>query len=100
MLRALSRDILSNQEKIEAWIQDQYCHPVESTHTYGEVLSWFDKNDIQFVNSYPNMFQLQGDFFEEQPRPNIFERLVQQICMIFTKLGGEGGLFIFIGKKI
>jgi ubiquinone/menaquinone biosynthesis C-methylase UbiE len=99
-LRALSRDVFSNKEKIESWIHDQYSHPVESTHTYGEVLSWFDENDIQFVNSYPNMFQLQGSFFEEQPRPNIFERLVQQICMIFTKLGGEGGLFIFIGKKI
>jgi SAM-dependent methyltransferase len=99
VLRRLSKDFLKNEEKIDAWFQDQYSHPVESTHSYGEVLSWFRENNIRFINSYPNVLQNSGDFFSEQITPNFFERAIIQISMIFTKLGGEGGLFIFIGKK-
>ena len=99
VLRRLSKDFSKNKEKIESWIQDQYSHPVESTHSYGEVLSWFRENNIRYLNCYPNIFQDTGGFFTEQAAPNFFERAIMQISMIFTKLGGEGGLFIFIGKK-
>jgi hypothetical protein len=29
----------------------------------------------------------------------MYERVCQQIIMIFSSLGGEGGLFIFVGRK-
>ena len=40
--------------KIKSWIRDQYEHPVESLHTLDEVLTWFKKNNIEFINSIPS----------------------------------------------
>ena len=31
----------NSYDKINAWIKDQYIHPVEHTHTFDEVLKWF-----------------------------------------------------------
>ena len=28
-------------KKIDAWIRDQYMHPIESLHSLDEVLSWY-----------------------------------------------------------
>jgi len=42
-----------DQEKINAWIKDQYTHPLENTHTFDEILKWFKMNDIKFINSIP-----------------------------------------------
>ena len=42
-----------NQDKINAWIKDQYTHPVESTHTFDEILRWFKMNNVEFINSIP-----------------------------------------------
>ena len=44
---------LDEDEKV-AWIRDQYIHPIESLHTIDEVLTWFKKNDIEFVSSIPS----------------------------------------------
>ena len=43
----------NSQDKIKAWIKDQYMHPVESLHTFDEVLKWFDENNIEFISSIP-----------------------------------------------
>ena len=40
-----------------------------------------------------------GDYFERKSKGTMCERIFQQIAMIFSPLGGEGGLFIFIGRK-
>ena len=44
------------QDKINAWIKDQYTHPVEYTHTFDEILGWFKNNNIEFINSVPFLF--------------------------------------------
>ena len=99
-LRELSRNYLENEKKIKAWINDQYLHPVESLHTYGQILEWFKENSIEFINCYPNLNIDKGNnYFKKNIAPNFFERIFIQISMIFTKFGSEGGLFIFIGKK-
>ncbi len=36
-----------------AYVADKYVNPYESYHTVGEVLNWFDKNDITYTGSYP-----------------------------------------------
>ena len=92
----------NSKYKIEAWIRDQYTHPVESVHTFDEVLRWFDQNDIEFINSIPesNIFNTSDKgYFENNNKGLYVERLLQQFFMIFNKFGSEGGLFIFIGKK-
>ena len=91
-----------SKDKIEAWIRDQYEHPVESLHTFDEVLDWFDQNNIEFINSVPSC-SLSDDseksFFENNTKGTYLERFFQQLFMIFNKFGSEGGLFIFIGKR-
>jgi len=96
------RNLKNDKEEQKAWIRDQYIHPVESLHTIDEVLEWFNNNDIEFVNSIPSCdfnddnFQ---DLFKKQSLGNLYSRIMNQISMIFTGLGSDGGLFILIGKK-
>ena len=89
-------------EKERAWFRDQYEHPVERKHTLGEVISWFEKNNIDFVGSIPNanfddgytsISNMSGD------KGTLFERFFSQIWMLLSPTGAEGGLFIVIGKK-
>jgi ubiquinone/menaquinone biosynthesis C-methylase UbiE len=36
-----------------AYFYDKYCHPHKSDHTYGEVLSWFDRLGLTYWGSFP-----------------------------------------------
>ena len=91
-----------SKAKKNAWFQDQYEHPVESLHTIGEVLNWFDDNNIEFLSSLPT-----SDFsdenlecmFEKNNRGTVFTRFFSELGMLFTTYGKEGGLFLVIGKK-
>lgn len=93
---------ISDSER-NSWIKDQYHHPIESLHSLDEVLYWFKKNDIEFVNSIPSCdFEISQDYqklFEKKSKGNFYSRIVNQIFMVFNKLGSDGGLFIVIGKK-
>ena len=96
-VRNLKKD---NHDKRESWIKDQYMHPVERSHSYDELLKMFEENKIDFINSYPSKFiNDERNIYEKSEKGNYFERLFQQIWIIFTSLGGEGGLFLFVGKK-
>ena len=57
---------LDENEKV-AWIRDQYIHPLESLHTFDEVLKWFKIHNIEFVSSIPS-----SDF--DYDYENIFEK--------------------------
>ena len=91
----------NSKERELAWIRDQYIHPRESSHTFDEVLKWFKDKNIKFINSTPSceIDYEKNNFFEERTAANYFQRIFQQISMIFSPLGGEGGLFLFIGRK-
>ena len=100
ILRSIPKD---SQDKINAWIKDQYTHPVEHTHTFDEILIWFKENNIEFINSLPDcsLFKTsKKSFFEKSSKGIFLERIIQQLLMIFSRHGSEGGVFIFIGKKI
>ena len=104
VLRKIDRKSI---KKIDAWIKDQYVHPVERSHTYDEILNWFKKTEIDFINSYPPCsFFINsetenhlGSLFKQESQFSFFERFLSQIKMIFTRPGSEGGLFFFLGKK-
>lgn len=91
-----------DSKKIKAWIQDQYQHPHESLHSIDEVLQWFRKENIEFLDSIPscnfenNKLNLN---LNKKNKGNFYKRLVNQILMIFNNYGKEGGLFVLIGKK-
>ena len=92
-----------NEQQIKAWIRDQYEHPVESLHTLDEVLIWFKKNKIEFINSIPSCSLKKDEnlnLFQKSSKGNFLTRLYLQISMLFNNLGADGGLFIVIGKKI
>ena len=91
-----------SKDKINAWIKDQYTHPVEYTHTFDEILGWFKNNNIEFINSIPFCSMTESyknTIFEKSSSGTFFERILQQFFMIFSKHGSEGAIFIFIGKK-
>ena len=91
---------LDENEK-NAWIRDQYIHPIESLHTVDEVLKWFDENNIDFVSSIPSSdFDFDyKNIFEKKSRGSLYSRIINQFTMIFNSLGSDGGLFVLIGKK-
>ena len=92
-----------NQDMINAWIKDQYKHPVESTHTFDEILRWFKMNNIEFISSIPvctPFDDIKKSIFEKNTKATFIERILQQFIMIFSSFGSEGGIFIFTGKKI
>ena len=95
------RNLKLDENEQTAWIRDQYTHPIESLHTIDEVLEWFKKNGIDYVSSIPS-----GDFdydynniFEKKNSGTFFSRILNQLIMIFNRLGSDGGLFVVIGKK-
>ena len=58
-------------------------------------------NNIEFINSIPecSFFEdTKKSFFKKNSKAVFVERILQQLFMIFSV--SEGGVFIFIGKKI
>ena len=92
----------NSKDKIEGWIRDQYLHPVETSHTFDEVLNWFKLNNIEFINSIPQCSLFDDptkNFFDKTKQGTFIERILQQFMMIISRYGSEGGLFIFVGRK-
>src|SRR5207248_10846434 len=89
--------------KRRAWFADQYQHPHESTHTYGEVLDWFEKSGFEYVNSVPKPTALDSlsdddQLFERQSPGNAMDRALSQARQVWTG-SKEGGFFVMIGRK-
>jgi carbamoyltransferase len=92
--------------KREAWFQDQYCHPHETSHTLDELLGWIDEDGFTFVNSIPKprpgpalearerLFEARGD----NPRGSSLSRMASQIAAVGNGYQ-EGGFFIVICQK-
>ena len=88
--------------KRHAWIMDQYDHPQEQKHVMDEVLQWFEEAGFEFVSSIPKIigeFSQNENIFQRQPPGFRLERVMAEIGMLFSTLGGEGGLFIMVGQK-
>lgn len=104
VLRKIPED---SQDKIDAWIKDQYEHPVERSHSFDEVLNWFNDFGIQYINSYPtcgitdihNNDEVFVNFFNQGNKRTFFDRILSQFTMIFNRQGSEGALFLFLGRK-
>jgi carbamoyltransferase len=93
-----------SQEKRRAWFADQYRHPHESKHTFGEVLEWFDGAGIEFVRGVPAL-RLEDDglggasLFEPQIRGTALDHLIVQAAQVVSPAQREGGFFVMIGRK-
>jgi SAM-dependent methyltransferase len=94
------RDRKAEPARREAWLRDQYRHPEEHSHSVAEVRRWFAANGIDFVRAYPST--LIGDEPDDLLAPAEdewpLESVLAQIGWM-KSLGGEGGLFVMVGRK-
>ena len=89
-------------EKRRAWIKDQYFHPQERKHSMSELMQWFDEAGFSFVSSIPKIIGEFGNderLFEPQNPGTSFDRFMAEAGMLFSNLGGEGGLYVCIGRR-
>jgi SAM-dependent methyltransferase len=92
-----------NETRKRAWFMDQYKHPVESKHSYDEILGWFDQVGFEFLSSIPKTdsapFQQDERLFSPHERGTRISRLFTQLG-ILLRGGPDGALFIMIGRKL
>ncbi len=98
----LRKEDLGNAKR-KSWFMDQYHHPKERTHTFGEVLQWFDQTGVEFISSLPltkpfQSFGKDNKLFAAQPRGSWLDHSLAQVKMLLQG-GAEGGLFIVIGRR-
>lgn len=90
-----------SKEKRFAWLKDQYKNPHETSHTLKEVLSWFDKNNIEYISSIPfENVSSDTNIFRKTNRKlkNLF---INELLMMFSPSQiKEGGFFVVVGKKL
>jgi len=96
---------VADQERARGWWNDQYLHPHESTHTIGEVLGWFKRNNIKFYHTVPSsplskhcldIAGVWNEFGELYPLlPNRWFRQLSWICSTHH----EGGYWITFGRR-
>lgn len=93
-----------DEEKKRGWWNDQYLHPHETTHTVGEVLNWFKKNNIEYYETVPSLdFLDQVDLeisgiWNKKDYPYLPVRLAKQLAWIW-QTHHEGGYWVTFGKK-
>lgn len=104
--RALALDPHLRQElsaeKRRSWIRDQYLHPAERKHSMSELLAWFEEGGFSFVSSIPKIagaLTAEESLFQARTSGTKLDRVIAETAMLFSKLGGEGGLYIMIGQK-
>ena len=96
------RDWKREPARIKAWYMDQYQHPHETRHSMGEVLTWFERYGVDFVNGVPHLdgtdFEVSEKLFAPRAAGSRVSRVMTQLGMLASG-GKDGGLFIMIGRK-
>ena len=95
-----------DKERARGWWNDQYLHPHETTHTIGEVLKWFKKNNIVYHQTVPSttLFdQSRTDIAgvwntAQESYPNLPVRFYKQLVWTWST-HHEGGYWITFGRK-
>lgn len=88
--------------RVKAWYMDQYRHPHETRHSIDEVLGWFDRYGLDFVNGIPH---LDGSAFGSKEKLLTVHSAGSRLSRFMTQFnllaggGVDGGLFIMIGRK-
>ncbi len=97
---------VKDKERARGWWNDQYEHPHETTHTVGEVLRWFKKHHIVYMQSVPTLALFDESDLEiagvwnglKHVYPYLPIRALKQLSWII-KTHREGGYWITFGRK-
>ena len=96
------REWTRKPDRIKAWFMDQYRHPHETKHSMDEVLGWFDKHRVEFLNGIPHLdgsdFHSSEKLFVPHSRGSVTTRAMTQMGMLLSG-GTDGGLYIMIGRR-
>lgn len=95
------KDRTAEPARREAWLRDQYQHPEEHRHSVAEVQSWFRVAEVDYVRSFPSTLLAEDDerpLFEPAADDWGFEAWLAQLGWM-RSLGGEGGLFVMVGRR-
>jgi len=98
---------MSSKEKASSWFYDQYKNPHESAHTLNEVIKYFNKTKIEFINCLPFDFDLHQKILQKNSDIKKYKYVKSKILLFFKELSlmfdyqqtVDGGFFITIGKK-
>ena len=96
---------IEDAERARGWWSDQYLHPHESSHTIGEVLKWFKKNNIEYYQTIPSSTPFNEDDLEIGGAWNKYNesypfspiRFYKQFTWLW-KTHHEGGYWMTFGK--
>lgn len=85
------------------WFMDQYKNPHESKHTFGDLISWFDRAGFEYVNGIPkpeafSRFSEGEKLFEPHSQGSALDHFLVQLRMLLLP-DREGGFFVMIGRK-
>jgi 2-polyprenyl-3-methyl-5-hydroxy-6-metoxy-1,4-benzoquinol methylase len=95
------RDRAAEPARREAWLRDQYQHPEEHRHTVAEVQTWFRVAEVDYVRSFPSTLLAEDGepaLFAPAADDWGFEAWLAQLGWM-RSLGGEGGLFVMVGRR-
>ena len=105
LIDPVTRNMKLEYKEKEAWIEDQFNHPLEKCYSFSEIKEWFKENNISLLSSIPEATSLN---FKDISKKDILNakkhnlskfHILTEIGMIFSSYGKDGGLFIFIGVK-
>lgn len=96
------RNRIRDARKAEIWIRDQYFNPHETWHSIGEVLRWFEENDVEFLNCSPAILGSSGEqaqsLFSATEPGSAYQRVVTQLGWLGS-IAREGSLFDVMGRR-
>ena len=73
-----------SEERKNIWFRDQYEHPHEKDYGQTILLKWFKEENLQLVGSIPKFSGININYNSK----------------LLFKYGSQGGLYIFVGKKM
>lgn len=96
---------VEDKERARGWWNDQYLHPHETTHTIGEVMKWYEKNNIEYQHTVPparlfdqSVLEIAGVWNDSGERkPGFFTRFFTQAAWIWST-HREGGYWVTFGR--
>jgi SAM-dependent methyltransferase len=96
------KEVSAKEAKKEAWLNDQYRNPHESSHTITEVIPWFDEAGFDVLTTIPRTtlgrrFSESDKLFTQNDLGRPWERSLIERGMLLH--GTENGFFVVIGRR-